>query len=102
MPVTFTNRTLKANELNYSTVETEVPVSLRILKIFFTMLVNLPLKVLTRHSTLVWVRKLCRFAGAVGKLVRSLIVVDFENREGKKGEDKCWGSWHTVLHLEKV
>ena len=40
MPVTFTSRTLKTNELNYSTVEKEVLALLRILESCFTMLVT--------------------------------------------------------------
>lgn len=40
---TFTSRTLKANELNYSTVEKEVLALLRILEVFITMLVTRPL-----------------------------------------------------------
>ncbi|CAH0519194.1 unnamed protein product [Peronospora belbahrii] len=54
MPVIFTSRTLKANELNYITVEKEVLALLRIMETCFTMLVTRPLKVLTRHSTLEW------------------------------------------------
>ena len=65
MPVTFTSRTLKANELNYSTVEKEVLALLRILESCFTMLVTRPLKVLTRHSTLAW---LVRSSGLQGRL----------------------------------
>ena len=44
MPVTFTSRKLKANKLNYSTVEKEVLALLRILETCFTMLVTRPLK----------------------------------------------------------
>ena len=57
MPVTFTIHTLKANGLDYSTVEKYVLALLRILETCFTMLVTRPLKVLTRHSTLAWLVK---------------------------------------------
>ena len=65
MPVMFTSRTLKSNELNYSTVEKEVLALLRILETCFTMLVTRPLKVLTRHSTLAW---LVKSSGLQGRL----------------------------------
>ena len=65
MPVTFTSRTLKTNELYYITVEKEVLALLRILESCFTMLVTRPLKVLTRHSTLAW---LVRSSGLQGRL----------------------------------
>ena len=46
--VTFTNRTLKPNDINYGMVEKEVLALLRILDIGYTMLVSREIKVLTR------------------------------------------------------
>ena len=52
--VTFTNRTVKPNEINFGMVDKEVLALLRILDIGYTMLVAREIKVLTRHSTLAW------------------------------------------------
>ena len=54
MPVTFTSRTLKPNEINYGTLDKEVLALLRILDICYASLVTRSIKVLTRHSTLAW------------------------------------------------
>ncbi|CAI5725192.1 unnamed protein product [Peronospora effusa] len=54
MPVTFTSRTLKPNEINNGLVDKEVLAILRILDLYYTSLVTRPIKVLTRHSTLAW------------------------------------------------
>uniref|UniRef100_A0AAV1V6Q6 Reverse transcriptase/retrotransposon-derived protein RNase H-like domain-containing protein n=1 Tax=Peronospora matthiolae TaxID=2874970 RepID=A0AAV1V6Q6_9STRA len=50
-PVTFTNRTLKPNELNYGTVEKEVLALLRVLNVCYATLASREITVLTRHST---------------------------------------------------
>ena len=52
MPVTFTSRKIKANELNYSIVEKEALDLLHMMETCFTMLGTRSLKVLARHSTL--------------------------------------------------
>ncbi|OWY97374.1 reverse transcriptase [Phytophthora megakarya] len=56
-PVTFTSRTLKANELNYRVVDKEVLALLRILDVCYSQLVTRSIKVLSRFSTLAWMLK---------------------------------------------
>ncbi|KAE8880134.1 hypothetical protein PF005_g4885 [Phytophthora fragariae] len=65
LPVMFTSRTLKQNELNYGIVEREVLALLRMLDLGYSMLVGRPIQVLARHSTLAW---LFRAAGLQGRL----------------------------------
>ncbi|KAE8995264.1 hypothetical protein PR002_g19672 [Phytophthora rubi] len=65
MPVKFTSRTLKTNELNYDIVEKEILVLLRVLNECYTMLAGKPVRVLTRHTTLAW---LFRSRGLEGRL----------------------------------
>ncbi|KAE8981063.1 hypothetical protein PR002_g23935 [Phytophthora rubi] len=65
LPVMFTSRTLKKNELNYGIVEKEVLALLRMLDLGYSMLAGRPIQVLARHSTLVW---LFRAAGLQGRL----------------------------------
>ncbi|KAE8952367.1 hypothetical protein PR001_g33322, partial [Phytophthora rubi] len=52
LPVMFTSRTLKQNELNYGVVEKEVLALLRMLDLGYSMLAGRPIQVLARHSTL--------------------------------------------------
>ena len=92
MPVTFTSRTLKASELNYSTVEKEVLALLRILKSCFTMLVTRPLKVLTRHSTLAWLVRSSGLQGRLGNWAALLSQWTLEIVKCKKGEDQVLGA----------
>jgi len=70
MPVKFTSRTLKPNELNYSVVEKEILALLRILDNCFTILVGRTIRVLTRHTTLAWLFnvKACRDDSPSGQL----------------------------------
>ena len=92
MPVTFTSRTLKANKLNYSTVEKEVLALLRILESCFTMLVTRPLKVLTRHSTLAWLVRSSGLQGRLGNWAALLSQWTLEIVKCKKGEDQVLGA----------
>ncbi|POM64370.1 Reverse transcriptase [Phytophthora palmivora] len=64
-PITFVSRTLKPNELNYSSVEKEVLALLRILDLGYNMLVGRRIRMLTRYSTLAW---LFRSTGLQGRL----------------------------------
>eukprot|EP00644_Phytophthora_capsici_P010197 jgi/Phyca11/120516/e_gw1.41.70.1 len=66
-PVTFTSRTLKTNELNYSTVDKEVLALLRMLDVCYTQLVVRSIKVLSRHSTLSWLLNSSGLDGRLGK-----------------------------------
>ncbi|OWZ10245.1 reverse transcriptase, partial [Phytophthora megakarya] len=54
MPVKFTSRTLKPNELNYNITVNEILALLRVLNDGYTMLVGKTIRVLTRHTTLGW------------------------------------------------
>ncbi|OWY90998.1 hypothetical protein PHMEG_00040602 [Phytophthora megakarya] len=54
MPVKFTSRTLKPNELNYNITEKEILALLRVLNECHNMLVGKTIRVLTRHTTLGW------------------------------------------------
>ena len=92
MPVTFTSRTLKANELNYSTVEKEVLALLRILETCFTMLVTRPLKILTRHSTLAWLVRSSGLQGRLGNWAALLSQWTLEIVKCTKGEDQVLGA----------
>uniref|UniRef100_A0AAV1TLR7 Reverse transcriptase RNase H-like domain-containing protein n=1 Tax=Peronospora matthiolae TaxID=2874970 RepID=A0AAV1TLR7_9STRA len=79
------NRTPKANELNYSTVDKEVLALLRIL-ICVMMLVTRSFKVLTRHSTLVWLVKssgLRRRLGNWAALLSQCTLVIVKCKKGK-------------------
>ncbi|CAI5701137.1 unnamed protein product [Peronospora effusa] len=92
MPVMFTSRTLKSNEVNYSTVEKEVLALLRILETCFTMLVTRPLKVLTRHSTLAWLVKSSGLQGRWENWAALLSQWTLEILKCKKGEDQVLGA----------
>ena len=50
----FEIRTLEPNEVKYDMVEKEVLALLRMLDIFYTMLVSREITVLTRYETLAW------------------------------------------------
>ncbi|CAI5706018.1 unnamed protein product [Peronospora farinosa] len=71
MPVTFTSRTLKPNEINYGLVDKEVLALLRILDLCYTSLVTRPIKILTRHSTLAWLVRPPGLQGRLGNGLRS-------------------------------
>ena len=64
-PVTFSSRTLTHNEVNYGMVEKEVLALLRMLDIWYTMLLSRETTVLTRYSTVAW---LLQFSGLNGRL----------------------------------
>ncbi|GMF51285.1 unnamed protein product [Phytophthora fragariaefolia] len=65
MPVKFTSRMLRPNELNYSMAEKEILALLRALNNGFTMLAGRTIRVLTIHTTLAW---LFRWKGLQGRL----------------------------------
>ena len=66
-PVTISSRTLKPNEVNYGMVEKDVIALLRMLDIFYTMLVSREVTVLTRYSTLAWLLESSSLNGIVGR-----------------------------------
>ncbi|OWY95821.1 reverse transcriptase [Phytophthora megakarya] len=65
LPVKFTSRTLKPNELNYSIAEKEILALLRVLNECHNMLAGRTIRVLIRHTTLRW---LFRSKGLQGRL----------------------------------
>ena len=92
MPVTFTSRTLKPNEINYGTVDKEVLALLRILDLCYTSLVTRPIKVLTRHSTLAWLVRSPGLQGRLGNWAALLSQWTLEVVKCKRGEDEILGT----------
>ncbi|POM81057.1 Reverse transcriptase [Phytophthora palmivora] len=90
-PVTFTSRTLKPNEINYVMVDKEVLALLRILDICYTQLATRSIKVLTRHSTLVWLLHSSRLQGRLRRWATLLSSWTLEIVKCTKGEDEILG-----------
>ncbi|OWY90513.1 reverse transcriptase [Phytophthora megakarya] len=91
-PVTFTSRTLKANELNYGVVDKEVLALLRILDVCYSQLVTRSIKVLSRFSTLAWLLKSNGFNGRLGRWAALLSGWTLEVIKCVKGEDEILGT----------
>ncbi|KAE8969073.1 hypothetical protein PR001_g27607, partial [Phytophthora rubi] len=94
LPVMFTSRMLKQNELNYGIVEKEVVAPLRMLDLGYSMLAGRPIQVLARHSTLAW---LFRAAGLQGRLGQWAALLSpspwtLEVTKCTRGEDEILGS----------
>ncbi|OWZ17066.1 reverse transcriptase [Phytophthora megakarya] len=66
-PAAFTSRTLETNELNYNMTEKEVLALLRILDLYYKLLVGREIRVVTGHSTLVWLFKSAGLQGRLGQ-----------------------------------
>ncbi|ETK89016.1 hypothetical protein L915_06823 [Phytophthora nicotianae] len=92
MPVTFTSRTLKPNELNYGMVEKEILALLRILDVCYSTLVARPIKVLTRHSTLAWLMQSTGLQGRLGNWAALLSPWTLEIIKCTRGEDEILGT----------
>ena len=90
-PVTFSSRTLKPNEVNYGMVEKEVLALLRMLDVYYTLLVSRELTVLTRHSTLAWLLQSSGLNGRLGRWAALLSSWSLKIRRCEKGEDKMLG-----------
>ncbi|OWZ12467.1 LOW QUALITY PROTEIN: reverse transcriptase [Phytophthora megakarya] len=88
-PVTFTSRTLKANELNYGVVDKEV---LALLRIRLLLLVTRSIKVLSRFSTLAWLLKSNGFDGRLGRWTALLSGWTLEVTKCVKREDEILGT----------
>ncbi|ETP27877.1 hypothetical protein F442_22840 [Phytophthora nicotianae P10297] len=88
MPVTFTSRTLKPNELNYGMVEKEILALLRILDVCYSTLVTRPIKVLTRHSTLAWLMRSTGLQGRLGNWAALLSPWTLQIVKCTHGEDE--------------
>ncbi|KAE8887576.1 hypothetical protein PF003_g28496 [Phytophthora fragariae] len=92
MPVKFTSRTLKPNELNYDIVEKEILALLRVLNECYTMLAGKPVRVLTRHTTLAW---LFRSKGLQGRLSQWAAILSpwkLEICRSMRGEEELLGT----------
>ncbi|POM58113.1 Reverse transcriptase [Phytophthora palmivora] len=90
-PVTFTSRTLKPNKIEYGMVDKEVLALLRILDICYTQLVTRSIKVLTRHSTLVWLLHSSGLQGRLGRWAALLSSWTLEIVKCTRGEDEILG-----------
>ncbi|POM65692.1 Reverse transcriptase [Phytophthora palmivora] len=90
-PITFVNRTLKSNELNYSPVEKEVLALLRILDLGYNMLVGRRIRVLTRYSTLAWLFRSTGLQGRLGQWASLLSPWMLEIVKCVKGEEEILG-----------
>ncbi|ETP27896.1 hypothetical protein F442_22818 [Phytophthora nicotianae P10297] len=92
MPVTFTSRSLKPNELNYGMVEKEILALLRILDVCYSTLVTRPIKVLTRHSTLAWLMRSTGLQGRLGNWAALLSPWTLEILKCTRGEAEILGT----------
>ncbi|ETP45313.1 hypothetical protein F442_08263 [Phytophthora nicotianae P10297] len=92
MPVPFTSRTLKPNELNYGIVEKAILALLRILDVCYSTLVTRPIKVLTRHSTLAWLMRSSGLQGRLGNWEALLSPWTLEIVKCTHGEDEILGT----------
>ncbi|POM59881.1 LOW QUALITY PROTEIN: reverse transcriptase [Phytophthora palmivora] len=90
-PVTFTSRMLKPNEINCGMVDKEVLALLRILNICYTQLVTRSVKVLTRHSTLVWLLHSSGLQERLGRWAAHLSRWILEIVKCTKGKDEILG-----------
>ncbi|OWZ07009.1 reverse transcriptase [Phytophthora megakarya] len=101
-PVTFTSRTLKANELNYGVVDKEVLALLRILDVCYSQLVTRSIKVLSRFSTLAWLLKSNGFDGRLGRWAALLSGWTLEVTKCVKGEDEILGTIAASITYEAL
>ncbi|OWZ08883.1 LOW QUALITY PROTEIN: reverse transcriptase [Phytophthora megakarya] len=91
-PVAFASRTLKTNELNYNVTEKEVLALLRILDLYYNLLVGREIRVITRHSTLAWLFKSTGLQGRLGQYSALLVPWTLEITKCTKGEDEILGA----------
>ncbi|KAE8984399.1 hypothetical protein PR003_g23766 [Phytophthora rubi] len=87
MPVKFTSRTLKPNELRYDIVEKEVLALLRILTSCFTMLAGRRVRVLTRHTTLAWLFRKNNPHGRLSQWAALLSPWELQIERSTRGEE---------------
>ncbi|OWZ05832.1 reverse transcriptase [Phytophthora megakarya] len=91
-PVMFASRALKSNELNYGIAEKEVLALWRILDLNYNTLVERPIRVLTRHSTLAWLFRSNALQGRLGQWAALLSPWNLEIVKYNKGEDEILGT----------
>lgn len=92
MPVIFTSRTLKPNEINYGTVDKEVLALLRKLDLCYISLVTRPIKVLTQHSNLAWLVRSPGLQGLLGSWAVLLSQWTLEVVKCKQREEEILGT----------
>ncbi|OWY92785.1 reverse transcriptase, partial [Phytophthora megakarya] len=81
-----------SNELNYNVTEKEVLALLRILDLYYNLLVGREVRVLTRHSTLAWLFKSTGLQGRLGQWSALLAPWTLQITKCTKGEDEILGS----------
>ncbi|OWY99987.1 reverse transcriptase, partial [Phytophthora megakarya] len=86
------SRTLKTNESNYNVTEKVVLGLLRILDLYYNLLVGREIRVLTRHSTLAWLFKSTGLQGRLGQWSALLAPWTLEITKCMKGEDEILGA----------
>ncbi|OWZ12940.1 reverse transcriptase [Phytophthora megakarya] len=91
-PVTFTSRTLNANELNYGIVDTEALVLPRILDVYYTQFATRSIKVLSRFPTLAWLLKSNGLGGRLGRWAALLSGQTLEITKCSKGAEEILGA----------
>ncbi|OWZ09483.1 reverse transcriptase [Phytophthora megakarya] len=91
-PVAFASRTLKANELNCNVTKKEVLASLRILDLYYNLLVGCEIRVLTRHSTLAWLFRSTGLQDRLGQWSALLTPWTLEITKCTKCEDEILGA----------
>ncbi|OWZ01435.1 LOW QUALITY PROTEIN: reverse transcriptase [Phytophthora megakarya] len=79
------------NELNYNLTEKEVLALLRILDLYYNLLVGREIRVLTRHSTLAWLFKSTGLQSRLGQWFALLAPWTLEITKCTKGEDEILG-----------
>ncbi|OWZ04916.1 reverse transcriptase, partial [Phytophthora megakarya] len=92
-PVAFASRTLKTNELNYNVTKR------RILDLYYNLLVGREIRVLTRHSTLVWLFKSTGLQGRLGQWSTHLAPWTLEVTKCTKGKDEILGAIASSIKL---
>ncbi|OWY98484.1 LOW QUALITY PROTEIN: reverse transcriptase, partial [Phytophthora megakarya] len=96
-PVAFASRTLKTNELNYNVTEKEVLALLRILDLYYNLLVGREIRVLTRHSTLAWLFKSMGLQGRLGQWSALMAPWTLEITKCTKGEGEILGAIAAII-----
>ncbi|OWZ07070.1 reverse transcriptase, partial [Phytophthora megakarya] len=99
LPVKFTSRMLKPNELNYSIAEKEILALLHVLNECHNMLAGRTICVLTRHTTLGWI---FRSEGLQGRLAQWAAILSpwrLEILRSVKGEEEILGTLAASITL---
>ncbi|GMF46601.1 unnamed protein product [Phytophthora fragariaefolia] len=92
MPVKFTSRTLKPNELNYNIVEKKVLALLRVLNECLTMPSGRTVRVLTRPTALAWLFRSKGLQGRLSQWAAAMAPWILEIYRSVKGEEEILGT----------